>query len=78
MERSFFGESALKKHVKIHNVPKLHNSATCSKQFARMYTHLLHMELCKSEENSAAGIGGRNKTGIGRRNESESDASAKR
>ena len=63
-----FGESALKKHVKIHNVPKLHNCATCSRQIGRMYNLLLHMKLCKSEENSGAGIGGRNKTGIERRN----------
>ena len=74
----FFGESALKKHVKIHNVSKLHNCAMCSKQFACIYNLLLHIKLCRSEENSGAGIGGRNKAGIERRNESESDAPTKR
>ena len=62
-----------KKHVKIHNVPKLHNCGMCNKQFGHMNNLLLHMKLCKSED--GAGIRGRNKTGIERRN--ESDASTK-
>ena len=43
-----------------------------------MYNLLLNMKLWKSEENRGAGIGGRNKAGIERRNESESDAPTKR
>ena len=73
----FFGKSALKKHVKIHYVPKLHNCATCSRQFVRTYNLLLHMKLCESDENSDAGIVGRNKTGIERRKSQKSTKRSK-
>ena len=44
--RIFFGETALKKHEKVHDEPKLHRCTSCNKHFNRKNNLTHHMKIC--------------------------------
>ena len=66
----YFGESALAKHEKIHEEPKLHRCTSCSKMFARKSNLTKHMKICYVTPPA--------KRGVKRKNETESDVPVKR